>query len=133
MKNTIFALILLGYLFTLGSCHNHDDEDGLYEVAINIVQPSSGKTVAVNAFMPVEVIFSRPDKVIHNVLIQVLDANNAVVETLLEKHAHVNGTFTYNETNGYKPTKTGVFKLKAQTTDDNKLQPNVKEVTFTVN
>ena len=133
MKNTIFALFLLGSLLTIGSCHNHDDEDATYEVAINILQPSADKTFAVGAFMPIEVTFSRPNEVIHNVLIQVLDANNVVVETLLEKHAHVTGSFTYNETNGFKPTKAGTLKLKAQTTDENKLQPNIKEFTFTVN
>lgn len=133
MKNLIFALFLIGTFFTLSSCHNHDDDDTVYEVAINIIQPSAGKTVTNGAFTPVEVNFSRPNAVIHNVLIQVLDANNAVIETLLDKHAHVTGSFNYNETNGFKPTKTGIFKLKAQTTDDNGKQPNVKEVTFTVN
>lgn len=133
MKNLIFALFLIGTFFTLSSCHNHDDDDTVYEVAINIIQPSAGKTVVNGAFTPVEVTFSRPNAVIHNVLIQVLDANNAIVETLLDKHAHVTGTFNYNETNGFKPTKTGTFKLKAQTTDDNGKQPNVKEVSFTVN
>ena len=134
MKNLIFALVLIGSLFTLGSCHNHDDDEtSVYQVAINIVQPSGDKAVVVGAFTPVEVNFSRPNEVIHNVLIQVLDANNAVVETLLDKHAHVTGSFTYNETNGFKPTKAGTFKLKAQTTDGKGAQPNVKEVSFTVN
>lgn len=133
MKNTILVLFLWTSLFTVSACHNHDDDDTVYEVAINIIQPSAGKTVVNGAFTPVEVTFSRPNAVIHNVLIQVLDANNTIVETLLDKHAHVTGTFNYNETNGFKPTKTGTFKLKAQTTDDNGKQPNVKEVSFTVN
>lgn len=133
MKNLIFALFLLASLLTIGGCHNHDDEDATYEVAINIVQPSGDKAVVVGAFTPVEVTFSRPNEVIHNVLIQVLDANNTVVETLLDKHAHVTGSFNYNETNGFKPTKIGTFKLKAQTTDDKGTQPNVKEINFTVN
>lgn len=132
MKNVIIVLSILSTIFFLSACHDHDD-DTVYEVTINIVKPSSGASVTKGVLMPIEVNFSRPDKTIHNVLIQILDSNNSVVETILDKHAHVTSTFTYNESAAYKPTTSGTFKLKATTTDDNKNQPNVKEVTFTVN
>lgn len=130
MKKALFIALLLG-LFTVG-CHNHDDE-GVYVVNIVINKPTANQTVTKNTAMPIDVSLTRDDKgIIHNVKVEIVNESGTTVTTLLDKHYHESGTITYTE-GAYKPQTTGTFKLKITATDDNKLQPNVKEVAFTVN
>lgn len=125
------CLILISLFIT--SCHNHDDE-GVYVVNIVINKPTVNQTVTKNTVMPIDVSMTRDDKgVIHNVKMEIVNAtSSATVETLLDKHHHESGTFNYIEA-AYKPQTVGSFKLKITVTDDDKLQPNVKEVAFSVN
>ena len=84
--------------------------------------------------MPIDVAFKRNgDSIIHNILLEIVDNKNAVVQTILEQHAHVKGTFNFSDVSAFKPTTAGSFKFRATTTDDDKLQPNTKEILFTVN
>jgi hypothetical protein len=131
MKKILFSLILTSIVM-LNACHNHN-ETGDYIVAIAINKPTDNQTVTKNTALPIEVVVTRADnQTVHNVKVEILDSKGATVETLIDKHYHASGKATYTE-GGYKPTATGSFKLRVTSTDDDKLQPNTKEVSFTVN
>jgi hypothetical protein len=131
MKKTIFMLILMAT--TLLACHKHAAETDAYEVAIAIKKPTADGVAVLNQIMPVEVTFTRNNGgTIHNVLIQILDNKGVVVKTVADNHAHTASPYTYSEASAYKLTAVGDYVLKVTSTDDAKLQPNVKEQKFSV-
>ena len=137
MKDLLF-IFALG--LSVAACHHASVEDndpvevGAYVVSITVNKPTANSTVTKGNFMPIDVAFKRNgDSIIHNILLEIVDNKNAVVQTILEQHAHVKGTFNFSDVSAFKPTTAGSFKFRATTTDDDKLQPNTKEILFTVN
>lgn len=134
MTKVFFGLVLTAFIAF--GCHNHNHnhaDDGIYIVNITVNKPTVNQIVAKNTVMPIDVSMTRDNQgTIHNVKVEIIDAAGANVTTLLDKHHHEAGTFNYTE-GAYKPQTVGSFKLKITVTDDDKLQPNVKETAFTVN
>lgn len=130
MKNPIGAFILLLILL---SCHKHDDENTTYIVDIQIVRPTPGQTSSKNAVLPIAAIITREhDQVIHNVKVEVINTSNNTTEIIEEKHFHTSGSVNYS-TNNYIPKTSGSYTLRITSTNDDKLEPNTKEVNFTIN
>jgi hypothetical protein len=119
-------------VLSLAACHNHDDETVPYVVNIAINKPTANQSVVKNTVLPIEVVVTRENNAtIHNIKVEIVDANGATVETLIEKHYHASGSATYTE-GAYKPQTAGSFKLRVTSTNDSKLEPNTKEVSFSV-
>jgi len=130
MKKILFLLFAVS-VFTF-SCKDDDmQEDGLYDVDISIGSPTEGVSVEIGHVLDIEVKFDRAENAtIHNILIEVLDSDNNVIETLEDAHRHTAGTYTFTGT--YTTTAAGEFTLRATTTNDANEEPNVQETGFTV-
>jgi hypothetical protein len=131
MKKTFLMLFLMAT--TLMACHKHDDAGTTYNVAITINKPTAEGVVALNQTMPIDVLFTRKDGgTIHNILIQILDNKGVVSTTVKSGHVHEASPYNFIEASALKPTIAGDYVLKVTTTDDSNLQPNVKQINFTV-
>ena len=131
MRTLFFSFTIIG----LTSCFEYvpeEDDATPYIVNFTFSKPSS-TTATKNQYMPIEIRFDRnPSGYIHNVKVEILDKNNGLVEKIFDNKVHIFKTYTYSETNAFKPINTGVFKIKASTTDENGKQENSKELDFTV-
>ena len=132
MKNYLLLFILLGTV--LMGCKDDDPvvETDPYQISMVVEKPVADAVVNVNEPMDVKVNFTRgAEEVIHHVKIFVLDSSDNVVDTLLEEHAHVAASYTYEGT--YTPTATGAFKLKVASHDMEDHHATPVFVNFTVN
>jgi len=130
MKKLIVSFILFLSLF---SCHKHEEESTAYIVEIQIIRPTQGQTSPKNTALPIAVILTREhDQIIHNLKVEVINTTTNKTEIVEEKHFHVNGTLNYS-TNNYIPKSSGSYTLRITSTNDDKLEPNTKEVNFTIN
>ncbi|MEL6867520.1 MAG: hypothetical protein AAFP19_24055 [Bacteroidota bacterium] len=135
MKNLFYLLSLsLGLVFFV-SCSDDDShehhEEGPYEVTINITNPADGAMVMMGEEMTIEVSFTRlEDKTIHNIQVDILDADKNLVQNLEKSHVHSEGEYTY--TGKYTPDAAGSFILSVSTTNDSDEEANTIERAFTV-
>ncbi len=130
MKNIFSSFFIFVVLI---SCHKHDDDGTSYIVDIQIIRPTQGQTSPKNTALPIAVIITREhDQIIHNLKVEVINTTTNKTETVEEKHYHVNGTLNYS-TNNYIPNSSGSYTLRITSTNDDKLEPNTKEVNFTIN
>lgn len=136
MKNLGFLLLLMMGSLTIVSCgeddvhdHSHEEED--YDVSIEIMSPAADETVTVDEAAHIQIEFTRSDdKIIHNIKIEVKDADGNVVSTLLDEHSHVEGSYMYHE-NSFTPDAHGTYTLVATSTDDSEEHEVSEEVSFT--
>ena len=132
MKN-FFLLFVLLTVVSFGCKDDDDTMDTPYSVNITIEEPTANAVVNVNEAMAVKVNFARgEEEVIHHVKIFVLDADGNTIETLLEAHAHVAGSYGYDNATAYTPTAAGTYKIKAVSHDMEGVHADPLEVTFTV-
>jgi hypothetical protein len=121
MKNFLFLSILfLGLGLT--SCKDdemHDDTDTDYNVTVTIEKPTADAEVTMGQPMEVAVKFEHQDgKTVHNVKIEVRDADGNSIMVLDEGHKHEeSGTYTY-EASDWTPTEHGMYTLYAETSND---------------
>ncbi|MEO0776762.1 MAG: hypothetical protein AAFW73_25630 [Bacteroidota bacterium] len=125
MKNYWFLLLLMGGLFV--ACNeddmapeddhmHHHEED--YDASITIMSPAADAMVTVDEVAHVHVDFTRPDnKILHNIKVEILDAEGNVVKTLVDDHVHEASPYTFHS-NEFIPTGHGAYTLRAITTDD---------------
>ncbi len=122
MKNFLFLSILF---FGLGltSCkeddmHSHDD-DADYNVTVTIESPTADAEIIMGQPMEVAVKFVHEEgKTVHNVKIEVQDADGNSVMVLDEGHKHEeSGTYTY-QASDWTPTEHGMYTLYAETSND---------------
>jgi flagellar hook assembly protein FlgD len=122
MKNFLFLSILfLGLGLT--SCkddemHDHND-DADYKVTVTIESPTADAEVTMGEPMEVAVKFVHDEgKTVHNVKIEVQDADGNSVMVLDEGHKHEeSGTYTY-QASDWTPTEHGTYTLYAETSND---------------
>ncbi len=137
MKNYWFLLLLIGGLFT--ACneddmtheddHMHTEDD--YDATIAIMSPAADAMVTVDESAHVHIDFTRPDsKIIHNVKVEVLDADGNVVKTLLDDHVHEASPYTF-ESDDFTPEAHGAYTLRATTSTDDGDQTVMEERAFT--
>lgn len=122
MKNfkfmPVLGLSLLCLTVFISSCNKDGDRtvDTDYQVNVEIVSPSTDATIAAGDPFTVEVDYSREGQLIHNISIEIVDANGAMVEKLVERHAHVADEFTFKQ-EGIVINQAGNYKVRAMTTD----------------
>ena len=140
-----FALQKVNYLsitiffltFTVGltSCFDtmpQEDDATPYIVNFTFSKPTA-TTATKNQYIPIEIRFDRnPSGYVHNIKVEILDNKDVLVEKIFESNVHTFKTYTYSQTNAFKPINAGGFKIKATTTDENGKQENTKELAFTV-
>lgn len=126
-------LITIYLLCLLSSCKKQETESTSYNVNITINQPTLNQTILNNTPLFIDIVLIRQENaIIHNVKIEILSSDNTVIETLMDRHYHQEGSIAYSD-GAYIPKIKGVFKLRVTTTDEKHLQPNSKEVAFIVN
>lgn len=132
---TILIALLYASAFGLTGCIDfvpEEDDATPYIVNFTFTKPSS-TIFTKNQYVPIEIRFDRnPSGYVHNVKVEVLDNNGVLVEKIFENNVHTFKSYTYSENNAFQPLKTGVFRLKASTTDENGKQENTKELSITV-
>lgn len=107
--------------------------DASYNVTIDIEDPVENTTVAVNDDLAVKVVYTHDDGgTIHHVKIEIQDDAGNVVATLFDHHAHVAGTYTYDEPTAYTADTAGTFKVVARTMNMDMSIMQMAERTFTV-
>ena len=136
MKNFLFLSILfLGLGLT--SCkedemHHHND-DADYNVTVTIEKPTADAEVTMGEPMEVAVKFEHQEgKTVHNVKIEVRDADGNSVMVLDEGHKHdESGTYTY-EASDWTPMAHGTYTLHAETSNDAGEKTKSATASFTV-
>lgn len=136
MKNVWFFLLLIMGSLTIVSCgeddengHMHDDTN--YDAAIVINSPAENDEVTVGEAVHIDVDITRPDnKIIHNVKIEVMDADGNVAATLVDDHAHEEGAYKFHG-NAFTPDGHGAYKMVVTTTNDDGENAVSEEVNFT--
>ena len=132
MKNIVLLFTLLFVFFACNKDERTPDES--YIVEIDIIQPEENAAISVGDNLPIEVRFSRPNnQIIHNVLIEILDSDGAVIRTIRNKHEHVNGEVTFKQNDAFTANETGRFTLKVETTNFEGEEPNDAIRSFSVN
>lgn len=132
MKNFLLLFVLLTVV-SFGCKDDDEVMDTPYEVTITIEQPTANAVLNIDEAMHVKVNFARgAEEVIHHVKIYVLDADGNTIETLLEAHAHVAASYTYDNATAYTPTSAGTYKIKAVSHDLEGVFAEPLEVEFTV-
>ena len=131
MRILFFSFTIIG----LTSCFDYvpeEDDATPYIVNFTFSKPSS-TTATKNQYVPIEIRFDRnPSGYIHNVKVEIFDDKDVLVEKIFDSKVHTFKSYTYSETNAFKPINTGIFKIKASATDENGKQENSKELNFTV-
>ena len=131
MKKFILFFAILGMAFT--SCQKDEtpEESAPYEVNITIVRPEAGQINMTVAPVGIEVNFERgPNEIIHFVKIEVLDSDGNLVETLLDEHAHVEGSYSYLNDQGFTANEKGEYTLRASSSDMEGNEVTPVEVNF---
>jgi len=121
MKNwkssNLLFLALFSMLLVYTSCGDEDGlEDADYRVEVQIVVPEDGAQIMKDVPFTVEVAYTRDNDLIHNVSVDILNANGHSVKKLVEKHAHEKNNFTFKE-EGITLEAAGTYTLRAMTTD----------------
>jgi len=123
MKNLKSLFLLSMMLLTLSmfttSCGDDErvvEENATYEVTIEIVSPANNATLAVGETFNVEVDYARADNIIHNIKVEILDADGNQMMNLVERHAHVANEFTF-KVEDLKIDQAGTYIVRAATTD----------------
>lgn len=136
MKNFLFLSILfLGLGLT--SCTDDDmdghDDDADYNVSVTIEKPTADAEVHMGEPMEIAVNFVHAEgKTVHNVKIEVRDADGNSVIVLDEGHKHEeSGTYTYDASD-WTPTEHGTYTLYAETNNDEGEQTKSATASFTV-
>lgn len=132
MKNLLFAIFALGFLFV--ACDKDDDmghEE--YKVDIEFKSPSDGADVMMGHAMNTHIVFSREEgETVHNVVVEVLDADGNVLETLIDKHVHAETTYDFMNAD-FTPSEMGEITLRATSYDHgNKSNGVTKEIKVNV-
>ena len=121
-------MILVVALFS--RCKDDEVTTDTYVVAIEILHPDESAVLPLNQAADIHVKFIRANNgTIHNLQLEILDNADNVVETLHHEHSHQAGEVEVLE--AYTPTVAGAYKIKAESTDDDGLNPNTKISTFT--
>lgn len=127
MKKILYFFILLLVI----SCHKHDEEND-YVVSMTINSPTQNQAVNKNTALPIQIIITRPNQaIIHQIKIEIINNTKNTSETLVNKHYHSEGQVSFSK-NDYILISSGNYTLKVTVTDDAGLQPNTKEVNFSV-
>ncbi len=141
MKN--FKLPLLLILFALAifntSCKEDRsiEENESYIVDVEIVSPTNNATMAVEETFDVVVDYARQENTIHNIKVEIMDAEGNQVAKLVERHAHVANEFTFKAEN-VQIDHPGTYTIRAATTDldngdgENNDVKNLVEHTITI-
>ncbi len=104
-----------------------------YNVSIDIQEPTENTTINVNDDLPVKVVYTHDEGgVIHHVRIEILDAADNIVATLVDGHQHVAGTYTFESADAFTATASGTFRLVARTMNMDMSIMKMAERTFTV-
>ena len=103
------------------SCKDDSNSDTeTYPVDIAIMSPADNMTAAVGTDVHIHINFSNEgtDPTLHNVKVELLDANNAVIETLTDEHIHdMDGYYEYHNMAYTLPATAGTYTLRASSTD----------------
>jgi hypothetical protein len=128
-------IFFLFFILGLTNCNDFvplEDDATPYIVNFTFSKPSA-TTATNNQYMPIDIRFDRnPSGYIHSVKVEIVDDKDALVEKIFESHVHTFKTYTYSQTNAFKPLNAGSLKIKATTTDENGKQENIKLFAFTV-
>lgn len=123
MKNStsfqFSTFVFLGLLLLTTSCKEDrvtEEMTDSYEVEIQIISPNEGQTITAGQEFRVEVEYTRNGNLIHNILVEIVDTSNNRVERLVERHAHVQGEFTFKQ-EGIVMNEAGTYKVRAMTVD----------------
>ena len=109
-----------------------EDDATPYIVNFTFSKPSL-TTATKNQYVPIEIRFDRnPSGYIHNVKVEILNDKGVLVQKVFESNVHTFKTYTYSASDVFKPINTGVFKIKASTTDEIGKQENTKELSLTI-
>ena len=110
--------LILIFLFGYTACGEEATVEVVdYRVELTIVSPLSNATYEVNEPFRVEVDYQRSDnQLIHNIKVEIVDADGMTVQRLVERHAHVAGTFTFTS-DPLSIATPGVYTVRAETTD----------------
>lgn len=104
-----------------------------YDVTIDIQDPVENLTAAINDVLAVKVVYTHDHGgTIHHVKIEVQDDGGNVVATLFDHHAHVEGTYTFDDVDAYTADTAGTFKIVARTMNMDMSIMKMAERTFTV-
>ena len=134
------TFVFLGLLLLTTSCKEDrvtEEMTDSYEVEIQIISPSEGQTITAGQEFTVEVEYTRNGNLIHNILVEIVDTSNNRVERLVERHAHVQGEFTFKQ-EGIVMNEAGTYKVRAMTVDIDEtdilgsLENNMVEQTFSI-
>ncbi|MEM1220405.1 MAG: hypothetical protein AAGH79_15895 [Bacteroidota bacterium] len=130
MKNGLFAFLALGVTFA--SC-NKEEMHSDYNVDIEIMSPAEGAEVTMGEVMHTHVVFSREEgETVHNVVVEVLDANGEVVATLIDDHVHTETSYEFHSME-FTPTEMGELTIRATSYDHGDKSTSVtQERTVTV-
>lgn len=115
----LLTIAFLGMLLMTTSCKEDRSTEEMtdsYEVAIQIISPDEGQTITAGQEFTVEIEYSRSGNLIHNVLVEIVDSSNNRIERLVERHAHVQGEFTFKQ-EGIVMNEAGTYKVRAMTVD----------------
>ena len=137
-----FLLGLLCSMLLFSSCKKDENEMTEYRVDIEILSPTASTSMPTDDLFTVHVKFSRPDDLIHNVNVEILDDSNTVVQELLKQHAHQMDSFEL-KLDDVSISSPGTYSLKAYSTDmtangehhggeSHPEEHNIKSVNFTV-
>ncbi|MEM1123902.1 MAG: hypothetical protein AAGJ18_25920 [Bacteroidota bacterium] len=116
-SNLLFFARLLMAIFTMGCGEDREVvENTDYVVDIEIVSPANNATLNVGESFNVEVDYARAENIIHNIKVEILDANGEQVQKLVERHAHVANEFTF-KMEDIQIDQAGTYTVRAATTD----------------
>lgn len=133
MKNLLLIILIYSVAFCT-SCHKHEEEDGAYIVTITINKPTPNQSISKNTPIPIDLTVTRAEnKVIHHLIVELFNPSGQLINTIINKHYHEEGTVSYSNNNILAPAFAGTYMLKVTSTDDAEGQPNTKEVNFTIN
>lgn len=129
MKNGLLALAALA--FVLIGCNK--EEMDTYEVNFEFMSPADGSEVTMGEAMHTHIVFSREEgETIHNVVVEVLDADGNVVATLIDDHVHTETTYEFQSMD-FTPTEMGELTIRATSYDHGDKSTSVSdEITVTV-
>lgn len=111
-------LVFCAGLMVFSSCKKTEEivSEDSYEVTIHILSPAEGATVQAGNNINVQVEYHREGDFIHNVRVDLLNANDQLVETLIEEHVHQEEEYVFKKEDLIIDT-TGTYKISASTTD----------------
>jgi len=111
---SLLTLVLLSSLIISIGCKKDGEEN--YFVTIDIITPENGTVLQKSEPFSVEVDYARAGDIIHNIKIEILNADGHSMMKLVERHVHEADNFKFTQDN-IVIEQAGTYTLRALSTD----------------